>query len=289
MSQWRSLLPDLKLSADAVTESSSIDEEKLRHFEIIQRFASQLTVLEDVDELLWFVAEDVIPHLDFEDCVIYLLDIEANRLQQKAAWGAKMPGEREILNPIQLKVGEGVVGSVAANGEPITINDTRLDKRYKIDDIERLSECSVPLLYDGRVIGVLDSEHSNEDYFTDYRQQLLITVAAMIATRVGKSISMQKVERTIEKLRNAEKLQKALYEIASLLHKAQNMKDFYRRLHKIIGELMYANNFYIALFDRKLQLINIPYFVDTVDVPPDESIPARITQKEPDILLYATK
>ena len=36
-------------------------------------------------------------------------------------------------------------------------------------------------------------------------------------------------------------------------------------MHGIVGELMDARNFYIALYDADRSAINFPYYVDTVD------------------------
>ena len=71
---------------------------------------------------------------------------------------------------------------------------------------------------------------------------------------------------------NAEKVQGALYRIAELASAAQDMQEFYRAIHAIVGELMYAENFFIALFDDERRLTNWPYFVDErnlADVLPD--------------------
>ncbi|HEY1563335.1 MAG TPA: GAF domain-containing protein [Gaiellaceae bacterium] len=64
---------------------------------------------------------------------------------------------------------------------------------------------------------------------------------------------------------NAEKVQGALYRIAELASAARDMQEFYRAIHEIVGELMYAENFFIALYDEDRQLISWPYFVDAVD------------------------
>jgi PAS domain S-box-containing protein len=63
----------------------------------------------------------------------------------------------------------------------------------------------------------------------------------------------------------ADKVQSALYRIAELASAAQDMQEFYRALHAVVGELMYANNFYIALYDEDRKLMSYPYFVDEVD------------------------
>ena len=64
----------------------------------------------------------------------------------------------------------------------------------------------------------------------------------------------------------APKVQSALYRIAELASAAKNMQDFYGAVHAVVGELMYADNFFIALFDEERQLINWPYWEDELDV-----------------------
>jgi PAS domain S-box-containing protein len=65
--------------------------------------------------------------------------------------------------------------------------------------------------------------------------------------------------------RHAGKVQAALYRIAELASAAQDMQEFYRAMHAVIGELMQASNLYIALYDEDRQQINFPYHVDELD------------------------
>ncbi len=58
---------------------------------------------------------------------------------------------------------------------------------------------------------------------------------------------------------------KALYRIGELASAARDLQEFYRAIHGVVGELMYASNFYIALYDDERRLISWPYFVDEVD------------------------
>jgi PAS domain S-box-containing protein len=64
---------------------------------------------------------------------------------------------------------------------------------------------------------------------------------------------------------DADQVQAALYRIAELASAAENMQEFYRAVHEVIGELMNASNFFIALYDEERQLISWPYYVDQVD------------------------
>src|SRR5207249_8614930 len=54
---------------------------------------------------------------------------------------------------------------------------------------------------------------------------------------------------------------------------ARDMPEFYRAVHTVVGELMYANNLFIALYDEERQRISWPYWVDEVDVDwPDTNV-----------------
>ncbi|HSA92697.1 MAG TPA: PAS domain S-box protein [Terriglobales bacterium] len=68
--------------------------------------------------------------------------------------------------------------------------------------------------------------------------------------------------------KRAEQLQQALYRIASQASSASDLERFYAEVHGVVGELMDARNFYIALYDPPSQTIHFPYFVDEQDVTP---------------------
>src|SRR5947208_5419909 len=65
--------------------------------------------------------------------------------------------------------------------------------------------------------------------------------------------------------RHAEKVHGALYRIAELASAAQDMQEFYRAVHAVVGELMSAKNLFIALYDAERELISWPYYVDELD------------------------
>jgi PAS domain S-box-containing protein len=69
----------------------------------------------------------------------------------------------------------------------------------------------------------------------------------------------------ITERKQAETLQKAIYQISEAANKSSNLDDIFRSVHAIIGHVMRANNFYIALFDSENNLISFPYYVDEVE------------------------
>jgi putative methionine-R-sulfoxide reductase with GAF domain/ligand-binding sensor domain-containing protein len=140
----------------------------------------------EVEQVLWDVTKNCISKLGFEDCVIYLADDEKKVLIQKAAWGPKTTEENKITNPIKIPLGKGIVGAVALNNKAEIINDTSKDRRYIVDDASRLSEISVPINSDDKVLGVIDSENSQKNFYTEKHLQVLVTIASLLANRIVK-------------------------------------------------------------------------------------------------------
>ena len=112
------------------------------------------------------ITQNVIHKFGFKDCVVYLIDEEREFLEQVAAVGPKNPKAKVIKDPILIPMGMGIVGSVASTGIAEIVSDTSEDERYILDDEFRLSELSVPIHADGEVIGVIDSEHHQKNFFT---------------------------------------------------------------------------------------------------------------------------
>jgi two-component system, LytTR family, sensor kinase len=167
--------------------------------QVVNYFATSMSEQKTADDLLWDVSRNCISKLGFEDCVIYLKDDSRNVLVQKAAWGPKTTPENKIVNPIEIPVGRGIVGTVALSGKPEIIDDTALDPRYIIDDSERSSEIAVPITGNGKVIGVIDSEHSQKAFYTERHLQILTTIASLIADKIEKLNADQEVrEREIQ-------------------------------------------------------------------------------------------
>jgi len=174
---------------------------------VINYFASQINKHQKTDEMLWDIAKNCISKLNFEDCVIYLLDEKRNVLMQKAAYGPKMERDFMIYNPIEIPIGKGIVGAVAQTGKPELIANTELDKRYIADDATRYSELAVPIIVDNKVIGVIDSEHSQKNFFKQKHLNILNTIAVLCAAQIQKvKAEEEKQQAKIETLKNKQKM-----------------------------------------------------------------------------------
>ena len=72
----------------------------------------------------------------------------------------------------------------------------------------------------------------------------------------------QQVKDRTSELLHSNKIQTALYKIAEATNSSHSLDEFFKRIHAIVGELMYANNLFIALHDEATDMLSYPYHVD---------------------------
>ena len=152
--------------------------------EIISYFATSLFGKNTEEDIVWDIAKNCIGRLGLEDCVVYLFDDKQENLLQKAAYGPKNPVNFEIYQPIVIPTGKGIVGTVAQTGLAEVIDDTSKDKRYIVDDERRLSEITVPIIYNGEILGVIDSEHPQSAFFREWHLRTLTAIANLCANKI---------------------------------------------------------------------------------------------------------
>lgn len=74
--------------------------------------------------------------------------------------------------------------------------------------------------------------------------------------------------REITDQQRVEEVQRAIYRIAQAANVAKDLPNLYASIHRIVGELMPAKNFYIALHDPATDSLDFSYFVDEAEPPP---------------------
>jgi phosphoserine phosphatase RsbU/P len=161
--------------------------ENARLFERVRTQADTLLVLNEVgreansilavEELLRRAAELVKRVIDYQILGILLYDdstqIFRHRLDMK--YGQSAQGK------LRISPTEGIVGAAIATQMPVRIPDVTLDSRYIMVNPETRSEMAIPMIHKGRVVGVLDLESPQVNYFTEDHVQTLTILAAHLA------------------------------------------------------------------------------------------------------------
>jgi two-component system, cell cycle sensor histidine kinase and response regulator CckA len=83
--------------------------------------------------------------------------------------------------------------------------------------------------------------------------------------RAGQVHALLALTRDVTQRRRAERVQQATYRISEATLATDNLRDLLAEVHRIVGELMPANSFYVALYDEPTGILSFPYFVDEAD------------------------
>jgi PAS domain S-box-containing protein len=90
----------------------------------------------------------------------------------------------------------------------------------------------------------------------------------LVADREGRPVAMVGTIQDITERKRAADIQTALFRIADATMRASGLDELFGEVRRILGALIPADNFYVALLDRDAGTIRFPYFVDEMDPPP---------------------
>jgi len=165
---------------------------------VLNEIAVDLTSILDLDPLLERVGQLLRRLIDYQMFTIMLLDDKGETLITRYAWRfgyAHAPLRR-------IAISSGLVGAAVREWRTINVPDVRKDPRYLPMNPETRSELVVPLFYKGRIIGVLDLEHTRAGFFNEEHERMLTTLAAQVAISIENARLYQAVrrqERQLEK------------------------------------------------------------------------------------------
>jgi len=136
--------------------------DQVEHLLKLQKWAQKITSILDLDELITKIVDDVAAAFCCVEATIYLHDEERGELEMAGVHGCTLHDKGS-----RLKVGkEGMVGYVASTGQMRYAPDVRKDPYYIACEEAALSEVAIPLLVDGRLVGVFAASHHELDAFT---------------------------------------------------------------------------------------------------------------------------
>ena len=162
--------------------------------------------LEDILKLIVNLTASV---MEAKICALWLLDEGSKELKIRATQALS----KEYLKERTLKVGEGIVGRVARDKEPMVILDVAKDDRYHAKRLAKkegfISMLSVPMIVKDKVIGVINVYTVKPYEFTKSDIDLLSAVANQAAVAIENTELLVKTKVIQEELEARKKVERA--------------------------------------------------------------------------------
>ena len=197
------------------------------------RLSNILSSCADAAEIPHRIVKIFIDSFNFEQCSIMLYD-RANDLLVHAAGAGQMDyfetleGRHHIKEGLSIKPGAGAAGTAAKTMAPVIINDIAVDSafvKYSRGPSQGSVAC-IPMLYQGRLIGVVNFSHPSPGFFDG---QILRALVPMV-NAVGQIIEMANLQSELSAINSS--LQKTVKEKTrdlemtnEKLHNANRLKD----------------------------------------------------------------
>jgi phosphoserine phosphatase RsbU/P len=164
---------------------------------VLNEIAREVTSILDLDPLLERIGELLRRLIDYQMFSILLLNEREQvlEIQYSVRFGHPVSTPAE-----KVPIDRGLVGTAVRERRLIHAGDVRKDARYFQVNPETRSEMAVPLLYKGKLIGVLDLEHVRVNYFNDDHQRTLVTLASQIAVAIENARLYQRVTQQEQRL-----------------------------------------------------------------------------------------
>jgi sigma-B regulation protein RsbU (phosphoserine phosphatase) len=131
----------------------------------------------EIDEVFRRIAAAVKSTINYHIFSIFQLDERTGVLSLKTVVRSNEREHKKLTVPL----GDGLVGAAAMMNVPVRVGNVLGDPRYINVHSETRSELAVPLKHKGKVIGVVDLESTQIDYFTENHERMLTMLGSRIA------------------------------------------------------------------------------------------------------------
>ena len=187
------ILADQMAIAVVNSELFSETQEHLSQHRLLHHITSSAASGTTLEEALESAVKGLQVTLGGDRVSILLLHREKNLLEVKASTG--YAGGTEV----QIPLGSGITGWVAAHKRPLRIKDVREDPRYIEVSSNTRSELAVPLAYRNELLGVLNVESELIDAYNENDEEMLGTLGGSLAAIIANARLLEQIRAQAER------------------------------------------------------------------------------------------
>lgn len=247
-----------------------VGRQALRPFTGIPAIVAPIVLDGDVEGVLYLAGSSLLPE-DVPAISVFAKQIanallEARLLQTIQQTEAQYRRLFETANDAILVFDVATERIISANPMALTMTGYSLEALYRLPLAQLFPNGQLPLQPN-----LFDRAMQQNAFITEAKLQkrtgemVVVQISAKPFKLKGRLL-LQGFLRDITEQKRFEQLQTAVYQIATIANSNISLDDLYRSIHQVVGSLMEAKNFYIALYDREEDMLVLPYFIDEIEV-----------------------
>lgn len=230
-------------AAVSITRARIFNEAQQRALQLqaVSDVSQRITAILNLEQLLPSVVRLIRERFQYHPVHIFTLEPGSKLITFRASTAAE--NQVAIMRTLPLAVGQGIVGSAAADGTSILVGDVRSDPRYIRDSQNTRSELAVPLRIGDTVIGVLDVQSDETNDFDAGDLFVMQTLADQIAVAIDSANSYTAQQEEAWTLN-------ALLQVAENVGRATTLDTLLATMVRLPPLLVGCERCYCLLYER---------------------------------------
>ncbi len=209
----------------SVSNSMNMNIERLRKNQVFYDITSSVTTSTEMGRALQATSDNLFKAIPQSQISIFMMDSE-DSLFIRTSTGY----ENIDTSAIRVKKGEGVVGIVANTLQPIRLNETQGDARFIPIDKEIHSEIAVPIIFQDRLMGIINVESKQPKAFDENDFEILVTLGKSLGAILS---SVQLLEETRRKAQLEQRLNRLMAQFAQVSSVEEILKTVSREVSQL--------------------------------------------------------
>ncbi len=248
------------------SQSSNTDTPELPILDLIQELATCNSSVQTIEQLALFLRKDIFPKLGDLASDIYVKDGDSgNFFLPTSTINASSYRENSPL-PLIVAAADPTVDKLynIKTSVEIVCSDRELGF---IEAVPYSSHLLIPVVDDETLIAFIYIGSNKTHSFSKEYCKAVETLATIIGSRLKSMGTILQLKRSIDEVEYSERLRTALHEISEEAQNSVDINSLYAKLHQLVGKIIEAPNFFIALVKGKSdgRYILFPYYADDND------------------------
>jgi PAS domain S-box-containing protein len=172
--------------------------------------------------------------------------------------------------PQFISLNQGLCGMTVTSGQPMRVGDVSKEAAYLPITPEICSELCVPIKIGGRVIGVLDAESIQVDFFSEADERLLVTIAGQMAN------ALERLRLHTETVQRATQLA-TLNEVGRAVSTLLDIENIYQLVLEQLRRNLPLDVIYVSLYNPETKMLSFPFIYDEGKRYEENDSPLEIT------------
>ena len=224
----------------------------------IQDLSSRLNRLTDVQAIADAIVAEASTLAAYHDIRVYVVNWD-DGFCEPVAYTDRLLGKGDFHERLRVAIGEGsFTGWVAEHGEPLLINDALNDMRgHTIEGTDDIDESMlvVPMLFEGRAVGVVALSKLGRDQFSNDDLQTMTIFAGYAAQAIANASAYERMELQSTELARQLQSQRRLLEINERLQSTLDQQHVLETIADGLRSVVHYDNLSIYRADHQNQVM----------------------------------